>query len=409
MLDTPSNFILLATLGAISLSAPMLIARAKVSQAYVMLSLFILFSAIANSLPLVSAYAPIIRPYTLAIVLPAYILQPIYLWFYVQGLCSPTRWQFSNIRKSHFILPVVALVYSIAVVCLPANEMMIILEGKKEVETSFATAIIVATFLLMVVWMVQSTVYMVFIVRRLLSYKQELKQLFASNDKVELTWLLIVVGAIALAWCVSLAFLILSFNGSESKLNSTVVEVIYFMLIWILSFWGLRQKPGFYNRYIETSEAIIIEPTEIENDAALFAVIEATRSNKITKKYARSGLDEKRCTVIADKIEAVMRVKQLYLDANLSLGVLATELAIKPNYVSQALNQILGSTFFDYINCLRVNHSKILITSSKASILDIALESGFYAKSSFYKAFKKETGQTPVQFRESSRTSLSES
>lgn len=40
-----------------------------------------------------------------------------------------------------------------------------------------------------------------------------------------------------------------------------------------------------------------------------------------------------------------------------------------------------------------------LLLAGDKTVLDIAMEVGFNARSSFYKAFKKETGATPGEYR----------
>ena len=94
-----------------------------------------------------------------------------------------------------------------------------------------------------------------------------------------------------------------------------------------------------------------------------------------------------------------MSKETLYLDPNLSLQKLANHLAISPNYISQTLNETLCTNFFDFINKWRIEAAKPKILANKDSVLTIALEVGFNARSSFYKAFKQETGQTPSEFR----------
>ena len=105
---------------------------------------------------------------------------------------------------------------------------------------------------------------------------------------------------------------------------------------------------------------------------------------------------------IADKIKAAMRQNQLYADPNLSLQNLARYLAISPNYISQALNETLSVNFFDFVNQWRIEAAKSKILANQGTILSIALEVGFNARSSFYKASKQEVGKTPSEFRKHS-------
>ena len=79
---------------------------------------------------------------------------------------------------------------------------------------------------------------------------------------------------------------------------------------------------------------------------------------------------------------------------------------LSEGYISQLLNQNSEKNFNDYINELRVEDAKSMLTNSEYdqyTIVSIGLESGFNSKSSFYSAFKKFTDQTPNQFKKGVR------
>jgi YesN/AraC family two-component response regulator len=116
-------------------------------------------------------------------------------------------------------------------------------------------------------------------------------------------------------------------------------------------------------------------------------------------KYQRSALNTEQSNRIANKINDIMRKDKLYLDSCLSLQKLSNTIAISPNYISQTLNETLSTNFFDFINKWRIDAAKPKILANKDTVLNIALEVGFNARSSFYKAFKQETGKTPSEFR----------
>ena len=106
---------------------------------------------------------------------------------------------------------------------------------------------------------------------------------------------------------------------------------------------------------------------------------------------------------LLEALEGFMVGRQLYLDPELSLPMLADHLDTTVNHVSQAINAGLQTTFFDYINQRRVEAAIKLMqsdTSSRQAILDIALEVGFNSTSTFYNAFRKVTGQTPDAYRQ---------
>ena len=96
-----------------------------------------------------------------------------------------------------------------------------------------------------------------------------------------------------------------------------------------------------------------------------------------------------------------MRSAKPFLDPELSLATLATDLSMASRELSELLNHTAGKHFFDFVNEYRVEHAKLLLSHpSKPSILRVVMESGFNSKSSFNAAFKKHTGLTPSAFRQ---------
>ncbi|HEY8734249.1 MAG TPA: helix-turn-helix domain-containing protein, partial [Puia sp.] len=97
-----------------------------------------------------------------------------------------------------------------------------------------------------------------------------------------------------------------------------------------------------------------------------------------------------------------MQDKKPYLEPELNLEQLASQLFIKPKLLSQAINEILGQNFYDFINRHRIEEAARLLTNpkdKKITILEVLYEVGFNSKSSFNTLFKKYTGLTPTEFR----------
>jgi putative ABC transport system permease protein len=87
----------------------------------------------------------------------------------------------------------------------------------------------------------------------------------------------------------------------------------------------------------------------------------------------------------------------------LTLTQLAASLQASPHHVSQVINEVLGKTFYDYINESRVCEVQRCLRDPAYDgqpILDIALASGFNSKAAFYKAFKQQVGVTPSEYRQ---------
>jgi len=127
------------------------------------------------------------------------------------------------------------------------------------------------------------------------------------------------------------------------------------------------------------------------------------------KKYRFSSLEVQ--TMSERKLALVewMRTEP-YLDPDLSSEQLATSLGLSRHHLSQLLTESLQTTFYDFINQYRVEKAMQLLQSDnyrEAKILHIAYDCGFSNKSTFLRSFRKVTGLTPTEFRESTEKQVS--
>jgi len=117
-------------------------------------------------------------------------------------------------------------------------------------------------------------------------------------------------------------------------------------------------------------------------------------------KYYRSGLRDHTAQYYLDKLNRLMATEQYFLESDLSLQSLADRVKISPHHLSQILNEKLEKSFYDYVNEQRVEYARqLLLTEPRRSIIDIAFQSGYNSKNSFYNAFKRHTGTTPSDYR----------
>ena len=105
---------------------------------------------------------------------------------------------------------------------------------------------------------------------------------------------------------------------------------------------------------VELDQDKVDKITEIGYQSILGdATIEKTLEEVISptrKKYVKSALDSIQAQRIAKKLESAMQDQQLFLQADLSLPMLAKQLQVPANYLSQTLNENLKESFFDYVN-----------------------------------------------------------
>ncbi len=92
-----------------------------------------------------------------------------------------------------------------------------------------------------------------------------------------------------------------------------------------------------------------------------------------------------------------------YINTHYSQRITLRETAeiagLSPKYLSSIFKKDTGSSFTEYINNLRINEAKCLLSTTTLTVFDIALSTGFEDQSYFTKVFKKATHLTPLQYR----------
>ena len=233
------------------------------------------------------------------------------------------------------------------------------------------SALALATFLLLLLWLIVSFAYLIAILRRLAAYRAHLRQLYSDAEERDLRWVDAMMALIGLIWAAGAGFL-----ADENLANGNLFAAELFVALVGAGLLVLN----------------LFAPTIPTADRA-------ARPDEPEIKYARSALTDEHAGKLAARIDAAMRKDRLYLDPGLSLQKLSQHVGALPNQVSQTLNQEIGKSFFDYVAQWRIDASRPLIAAGEASVLDVALEVGFNSRSAFYKAFGREVGMTPKAYR----------
>ena len=408
--------------GQICLSVPLLLTRGIKSALCLPLALFLLANGALALEPMVSTLLPDWYAFYTALAFPAlFVLCPA-LWFYVEALTSPTPWKIHKKQARQFFLLWPAMMVSVLILFLPKEMHTAIFINDGDAVGPLALIIVVSILVLILLWLGQCVYTISRIIHRLVAYRKQLKDLFSNNDDKELNWMNWLLLIAISTWLFSLATVFSSNLFDNLLFNLRTEAILSLLLIWSLAHFGLQQKPGLSEPTSSLKEAdgnldaglgsdvavktefekedLVEQKKEQEHDQKQKELAQTLIQKKDSaKKYQRSALGSEQSDRIAAKINRVMETDKLYLDANLSLQKLASYLAISPNYISQTLNETLSINFFDFVNQWRIEAAKPKIIANQDTVLNIALDVGFNARSSFYKAFKQETGQTPSEFR----------
>lgn len=359
------------------LAANLLLPRLRLSQVYSALALFFFING-ATELASLLADPRVVdaHPYWPRLLLffsfPLHAALAPLFWVYIRGVTSEKTALWRRRDALHFLLSALAFAIPIMAILIGPTEFLALFEQPRSGTSSGQWWLIALIKSLEALIILQVTIYIGLTLLRLKHYQNALVQLFASTEHLELRWLRSLAIFLLLYLCVSVA----SSLVDQAILFEPWESAIDLALLWFLVVWGLRQKPGLASEFAATYQV-----------------------NDDTGKYQKSALSPEQMESIAQRIVVAMQDDRLYRTSDLSLRLLAEHIKELPNYVSQALNQKIGDSFFDYVNHWRVAEAKQRLANSSLTVLAIAEEVGFNSRSSFYNAFKKSTGQTPTAYR----------
>ncbi|MEA4981474.1 MAG: helix-turn-helix domain-containing protein [Paludibacter sp.] len=133
----------------------------------------------------------------------------------------------------------------------------------------------------------------------------------------------------------------------------------------------------------------------------LISVQESTTIASNQTKYASIRIEEDKVCKIIQEITDLMDNEKPYIAMNYSISDMSKKLDILPNILSMVINTRFNTNFPDFINSYRIQHALNLLTvfeERNLTIESVAYESGFSNRTSFYNAFKKQTGKLPSEY-----------
>lgn len=193
-------------------------------------------------------------------------------------------------------------------------------------------------------------------------------------------------------------------SRDDAELSMLRTMSLQFVIIVVAVFVvkaGFQHDLGDYIIATVTTVFIYTVGGVVVRDSAFFAT---HAKHEPRPKYEKSSLTSEMSRSLIARLEALMEADKPHLDNGVSLPDLSRRLGVSPHHLSQVLNAELGQTFFEFIATHRVEEAKRILSGPDAATLrieDVAESVGYYSKSAFNTAFKKLTGRTPSQYRDS--------
>jgi AraC-like DNA-binding protein len=256
-------------------------------------------------------------------------------------------------------------------------------------------------------------VYVVWSFLLLKQYRARILNTFSTIDKINLNWLRYLITGLGLVWLIVIGvFVYMKFLGlSQDNEVGHFIFLAVTLFVYATGYLGFKQTSVFSDTVVPIAEPAPVESQDMiesVNEIESEAESPGKSSSKSPGKYQKSSLKEDEARETLNRLIDYIETEKPYLDDQLTLPQVATDLGISVHHLSQTINEHRKQNFFDFVNSYRVEEVKQKLPNPEYdvfSLLAIALECGFGSKSSFNRIFKNTTGQTPTQYRKNLKKS----
>lgn len=180
--------------------------------------------------------------------------------------------------------------------------------------------------------------------------------------------------------------------------------IIAFMTLTDMIFWFMPALSGVKSYWLGSIYTFSMAVTWAFFASCVIKQKEPSTENIVDTAKTDSSADgktEESISNLAVSLQKLMEEKKIYLHSDLTIESIAKALNTNSTYVSRCLHDELGTSFYEYINGKRIDHSKTLLSGTNEKIESIAIQSGFNSSRAFLRVFKQITGETPTSWRSS--------
>ena len=294
------------------------------------------------------------------------MLMPL-LWFFVLRSFNP-RYRFLPLRLLHFVPAVACLaLFCLSVFTLPAERQYDFMIHENTGDDTWLGDVNFG------VLFVQMVAYFTLIFRYLRHTKAYIRENYSDAEYLRKLWIPHLI---------------------------TLFAVLFVVMMVCYAIWPRTDA------WLIQALNVVAMGYLIYKELAILPRLAAAREETPPENGSLNDEEMKLLRQYAEKTRAYLQTSGVYTDPNLSLGDVAKATEIYYKNLSKATNVILGKTFFELVNGMRVEKSKELLLEKKErglTLETIAEKCGFNSQSTFCRAFKKSVGVSTSEWLKSEK------
>jgi len=185
-------------------------------------------------------------------------------------------------------------------------------------------------------------------------------------------------------------------NFIENKISFSLIRILLISITGIL---------------ISITKRVLIDDDNLKSSIRVVVNKNITINNYMEcfnkHREILTRLVEQKNSVQNDRKAKMVQDLCQYIDSNfknpfLSADQVGKELGITGNYIFKLFKEYYGTSFHQYLEKIRMDHAILQLKDEiYKPVKDISMESGYAIQTTFYKAFKKNYGISPGEYRKS--------
>lgn len=247
---------------------------------------------------------------------------------------------------------------------------------------------------------IQGIVYSILTLIILKNYSDRVVDFQSNIDRSILKGLKIGVILSLIAWVIGIIGTIIERAHIAIGIDLFLFVYLFFVvIIYVISIIAIKSgevfklKEGLLTDLVKDRKKKISSDLTFQN---VDAVIRKGSGNEL-------GIQAEEFEVgLSNKLITHMDNAKPYLNPDFSLQALSEDLFVSRHQLSSTINTRQNMNFYEFVNLYRINEVKELMgnkANKNTKNYELAFDAGFNSKATFYRIFKKFTGQTPSDYR----------